>query len=122
MWLFEYFFLNSANLICRGMYISKNSIESLGIRDNGSRLYIRNSTYITKRAFKTHQTQHKHIKQDKCNTGNSSEQSQSLYGKNNTRLASSTNYRTGKGAPGKGVYWQRRFRCKFQVILCGSFC
>ena len=39
MWLFEYFFLNSANLICRGTYISKYLIESLGIRDNGSRLY-----------------------------------------------------------------------------------
>ena len=34
------FFLNSANLICRGTDISKYLIESLGIRDNESRLYI----------------------------------------------------------------------------------
>ena len=33
-------FLNSANLICRGMDISKCFRESLGLRDNGSRLYI----------------------------------------------------------------------------------
>ena len=33
------FFLNSANLICPGMDISKYLIESLGIRDNESRLY-----------------------------------------------------------------------------------
>ena len=36
----NYFFLNSANLICRGMDISKNFRESLGIRDNESRLYL----------------------------------------------------------------------------------
>ena len=41
MWLFEYFFPESANLICRGTDISKYLIESLGIRDNESRLYIR---------------------------------------------------------------------------------
>ena len=35
----NYFFLNSANLICRGTDISKHFIESLGIRDNESRLY-----------------------------------------------------------------------------------
>ena len=35
-----YFFLNSANLICRGTDISKYFRESLGLRDNGSRLYI----------------------------------------------------------------------------------
>ena len=34
------FFLNSANLICRGTDISKYLIESLGIRDNESRLYL----------------------------------------------------------------------------------
>ena len=35
----NYFFLNSANLICRGTDISKYFRESLGIRDNESRLY-----------------------------------------------------------------------------------
>ena len=35
----NYFFLNSENLICRGMDISKCFRESLGIRDNESRLY-----------------------------------------------------------------------------------
>ena len=35
----NYFFLNSANLICRGMDISKYFRESLGIRDNESRMY-----------------------------------------------------------------------------------
>ena len=34
------FFLNSANLICRTADISKYFRESLGIRDNESRLYI----------------------------------------------------------------------------------
>ena len=34
------FFLNSANLICRGTDILKYLIESLGIRDNESRLYL----------------------------------------------------------------------------------
>ena len=33
------FFLSSANLICRGMDISKYFRESLGIRDNESRMY-----------------------------------------------------------------------------------
>ena len=37
----NYFFLNSANLICRGTDISKYFRESLGIRDNEIRLYIR---------------------------------------------------------------------------------
>ena len=40
----NYFFLNSANLICRGTDISKYFRQSLGIRDNESRLYI-NATY-----------------------------------------------------------------------------
>ena len=40
MWLFEHFFLSSANLICRGTDISKYLIESFGIRDDESRLYI----------------------------------------------------------------------------------
>ena len=35
----NYFFLNSENLICRGTDISKCFRESLGIRDNESRLY-----------------------------------------------------------------------------------
>ena len=34
------FLLNSANLICRGTDISKCLGESLGLRDNESRLYI----------------------------------------------------------------------------------
>ena len=34
-----YFFLKSANLICRSTYISKYFRESLGIRDDVSRLY-----------------------------------------------------------------------------------
>ena len=37
MWLFDLsFFLNSANLICRNMDISKYFRESLGLRDNES--------------------------------------------------------------------------------------
>ena len=40
MWLIELFFLtDSANVICRGTDISKYFRESLGIRDNESRLY-----------------------------------------------------------------------------------
>ena len=39
MWLFDLFFHNSANLICRSTNISKYFRESLGIRDNESRLY-----------------------------------------------------------------------------------
>ena len=35
----NYFFLNSANLICRGTDISKYFRGSLGIRDNESQLY-----------------------------------------------------------------------------------
>ena len=41
MWLFELFFLSLANLICRGTDISKYFRESLGIRDNESRLYLK---------------------------------------------------------------------------------
>ena len=37
------FFLNSAILICRGMEISKHFRDSLGIRDNESRLYFQSS-------------------------------------------------------------------------------
>ena len=33
-------FLNSANLICQGMYISNYVREFLGFRDNESRLYM----------------------------------------------------------------------------------
>ena len=36
----NYFFFNSADLICRGTDISKYFIESLGFRDNESRLYL----------------------------------------------------------------------------------
>ena len=39
MWLIELFFLNSANLICRGTDISKYFRESVGIRDNEGRMY-----------------------------------------------------------------------------------
>ena len=40
MWLFDLsFFLNSANLICRDTDIWKYFRESLGLRDNESRLY-----------------------------------------------------------------------------------
>ena len=39
MWLFGLFFLSSASLICRGTDISKYFRDSLGIRDNESRLY-----------------------------------------------------------------------------------
>ena len=42
----NYFFLNSANLLCRGMDISKYFRESLGIRDNESRLYVKSSNLI----------------------------------------------------------------------------
>ena len=40
------FFLNSATLICRGTDISKYFRESLGIRDNESRLYIWNNLVV----------------------------------------------------------------------------
>ena len=44
----NYFFLNSANLICRSTDISKYFRESLGIRDNESRLYTPvNPTFTT---------------------------------------------------------------------------
>ena len=43
-----YFFINSANLICRGTNISKYFRESLGLRDNKSRLYIKQYSCITK--------------------------------------------------------------------------
>ena len=38
MWLFNLFFLISANLICQGMDISKYFRESLGLQDNDSQL------------------------------------------------------------------------------------
>ena len=41
-----YFFLNSANLICRGTDISKYLRESLGLRDNESRLYFKFQMFI----------------------------------------------------------------------------
>ena len=40
MWLFHWYFLYSANLICRSMDFSKCFRESLRLRDNESRLYI----------------------------------------------------------------------------------
>ena len=39
-------FLNSANLICRGTDISKYSRESLGLRDNESRLYLNRRVFV----------------------------------------------------------------------------
>ena len=51
----NYFFFNSANLICRGTDISKYLIESIRIRDNESRLYL--STPPGKR-FKLEQRLH----------------------------------------------------------------
>ena len=42
----NYFFLNSANLICRGTDISKYFKGSLGIRDNESRLYLKHTGKI----------------------------------------------------------------------------
>ena len=41
----NYFFLNSANLICQDTHISKYCRESLGIRDIKSQLYIRIRSY-----------------------------------------------------------------------------
>ena len=43
----NYFFLNSANLICRGTDISKYFRYSLGIQDNESRLYFTKVMYIS---------------------------------------------------------------------------
>ena len=40
-------FLSSANLICRSTDISKCFIESLGVRDNESRLYIEYEKMVT---------------------------------------------------------------------------
>ena len=42
----NYFFLKSTNLICRGRDISKYFIESLGFRDNESRLYIHSANVL----------------------------------------------------------------------------
>ena len=44
----KYFSLNSANLICRGTDVSKYFRESLGIRDNESRLYINFDNFTSK--------------------------------------------------------------------------
>ena len=38
-------FLMSANLICRSTDISKSFIESLGVRDNESRLYTQQNNF-----------------------------------------------------------------------------
>ena len=46
MWLIKFFFLNSANLICRTTDISKYFRESLGVRDNESRLYSNQFTLL----------------------------------------------------------------------------
>ena len=47
--LFDLFFLNSANLAYPGTDISKYFRESLGLRDNGSRLNIRYATGVSSR-------------------------------------------------------------------------
>ena len=46
MWLFEYFFHNSANLTYQGTDISKYLIESLGIRVIESRLYLNKHVFV----------------------------------------------------------------------------
>ena len=55
MWLnvVNYFFIISANLICRGTDISKYFREAIRIRDNESRLYIHTyiRTYVRTYAF-----------------------------------------------------------------------
>ena len=48
----NYFFLNSTNLICRTTDISKYFRESLGIRDNESRLYYIFAKISTELAFR----------------------------------------------------------------------
>ena len=42
----NYLFLNSVNLICQGTDISKYFRESLGIRDNESRLYLNRRVFV----------------------------------------------------------------------------
>ena len=44
MWLFNLLFSSLSTLICRGTDISKCFSESLGIRDNESRLYMARGT------------------------------------------------------------------------------
>ena len=46
MWLIKLFFPHSANLICRTTDISKYFRESLGIRDNESRLYLNRRVFV----------------------------------------------------------------------------
>ena len=58
-----YFFLNSANLICRGTYISKYFRESIGLRDNESRLCLITKFFLIS-----------HIVWCKCQSLNSSRQ------------------------------------------------
>ena len=58
MGLFGLFFLNSAILICRGTDISKYLRESLGLRDNKSRLYnVKTKPALAKKSLGTDQTQ-----------------------------------------------------------------
>ena len=45
------FFLNSANLICRGTDISKYFRQSLGLRDNESRLYVEASSAVLRNNY-----------------------------------------------------------------------
>ena len=42
-WLFDWYFLNFAHLICRSTDISKCLRGSLRLRDNKSRLYLQNT-------------------------------------------------------------------------------
>ena len=46
IWLFDLYFLNSENLICRSTDISKCFRGSLQLRDNESRLYIPNNISV----------------------------------------------------------------------------
>ena len=48
MWLFNLLFYSLSTLICRGTDISKCFSESLGIRDNESRLYLKYQTNLTR--------------------------------------------------------------------------
>ena len=60
----NYFFFNSANLICRGTDISKYFRESLGIRDNESQLYIcAYFVHVTKDINKIYRLKSSRIKQ-----------------------------------------------------------
>ena len=54
-------FLTLSTLICRGTDISKYFSESLGIRDNESRLYIAIFEYVEQRKFTIYNMENCHI-------------------------------------------------------------